>query len=211
MNRKLSLILLTAAFSLASIAKGSELPNDVSAQRQKIVKQLEEARGEGVGIKPYENALSSIDTDAAQGLPSEKIKKRLDSLGDSLTRQLNEITALRLGASSGNVSSAQARDWGQYAPYMLAAQTKIKRHWHPPLERSSHHMAVLFKIAKDGQVSDLKMAQSSGIEELDRSILRAVEEASPRPPLPSFCKDKAVNIEFTFDYNFWKSRRFGAY
>jgi len=173
---------------------------DFPAQRQKIVKELEQASKKGVGIKPYESVLSSIDHDIAIGLPAPQINKRLASLAHSIENQLNEMTAFRLGSASAPVSASEVKAWGQYAPYMAVVQSKIKHHWQPPQEPTSHSMVVVFKIAKSGQMSNLKINKSSGLLELDKSILKAVKVASPFAPLPSFCKEKEVDIQFTFDY-----------
>ncbi len=210
MNRT-SVIVLSGALCLTIVlARGSNaesaVANDFAQQRQKVNEQLATARKKGVGTKPYENALASIDHDFESGAAKDQVMKRLNSLSGSLDNQLRELAALKMGASSGAVSPAQAKEWGDYTPYMTAVQSKIERHWQPPAEAKSHSMMVMFKINKTGGIRALKMCQSSGVAKLDESILKAVEAASPFAPLPSFCKENEVDIQFTFDYNSYGSR-----
>jgi protein TonB len=58
---------------------------------------------------------------------------------------------------------------------------------------------VTFTIRRDGSVSGVRVAQSSGNYTLDTSAQRAVFDAAPFPPLPpQFDRDSAV-IEFWFE------------
>jgi TonB family protein len=190
------------ALSLAHTSKAQDVAEkDFSTQQEKIVQQLATARQAGVGTKPYEVALSSIEHDFRAGAPKDQIMKRLDSLGHNITSQLSEMAALKMGALSGVASAGEAREWGEYTPYMVAVQSKIRRQWHPPTEAKSRRMTITFKVNRNGGVLALKITQSSGIDELDQSILKAVEEASPFAKLPTFCKQNDLDIQFTFDYN----------
>lgn len=58
---------------------------------------------------------------------------------------------------------------------------------------------VAFVIAKDGNVSGVKVIQSSGNYSLDQSAQRAIYESSPLPPLPGGFERNTANIEFWFE------------
>ncbi len=51
--------------------------------------------------------------------------------------------------------------------------------------REGGSIALTFVIARDGRLVDARIAKSSGISSLDRSLLEAMRAASPYPPLPS--------------------------
>jgi TonB family protein len=194
------------AFAFAQVATycafAQQSDRCFAAEHQKIVSLLEQAKQKGVGIKPYQDALDSIDHDQGAGVSEEQLNKRLDSLINSINSQLRDISALHLGATSTYASPQQVKDWGNFAPFMLAAQSKIENHWNPPrTEQQSHRMVVTFKVARNGSVSSAKIARSSGVDQLDSSILTAVAASSPLPALPSSSKENMVDVEFTFDYN----------
>jgi TonB family protein len=67
-------------------------------------------------------------------------------------------------------------------------------------------LRLTFKIALDGELSDLQLEKSSGDEGVDWAALNAVREAAPFPHLPHFV-DSGVNIEFTFVDNPIESNR----
>lgn len=58
---------------------------------------------------------------------------------------------------------------------------------------------VSFTIARNGSVSDLEIAQGSGVDQLDTSALRAVRSAQ-LPPLPREYAGSSVTVRFYFEY-----------
>lgn len=99
------------------------------------------------------------------------------------------------GPGSRNVEGAP--DWG---PYMADLQRRIKRQWYPPKDLESRTVKVMFKVHRDGQMSNLRLLKSSGIGIADQAAMKAVEAAAPFRSLPAGAGDD-VDIEFTFDYN----------
>jgi hypothetical protein len=116
-------VCLTIVLAHVSNAEGGPA-NDFAKQREKVNEQLATARKKGVGTKPYESALLSIEHDFETGAAKDQVMKRLNLLSGSLDNQLRELAALKMGASSGAVSPAQAKEWGQYTPYMTAKQDR---------------------------------------------------------------------------------------
>ncbi|MCZ2147733.1 MAG: TonB C-terminal domain-containing protein [Bryobacterales bacterium] len=69
-----------------------------------------------------------------------------------------------------------------------------------PRLNSARVVIVNFDIQRNGEVSNLRLVQTSGNYALDQSTLRAVQEASPLPQLPAeFTRNKA-NVEFQFQF-----------
>lgn len=102
------------------------------------------------------------------------------------------------GGNPGNMKG-KAIDFG---PYMKDLQTRIKRNWMPPKKDRSKRVLVVFKVHKNGEVSNLRLSSSSGTQDADKAALKAVEDAAPMKPLPEGAPEN-VDIEFTFDYNIW--------
>ena len=84
--------------------------------------------------------------------------------------------------------------------YVADVENSIKKHWHPPKVYASKNVVVSFDINTSGTISQLKIKQSSGIDEPDRAALQAVQAAAPFPALPSGAPT-SVSIEYSFDYN----------
>ncbi len=60
---------------------------------------------------------------------------------------------------------------------------------------------VHFKIYKNGQISELKIQESSGIKSLDLSALRAIQTSAPFPPLPGAYEDEYLGIYLIFEHS----------
>lgn len=90
-----------------------------------------------------------------------------------------------------------------FQPYMNEMQVKIKKNWNPPNSLKSKRIIVLFKIGKDGKLLSAKILKSSGSKKADNAALKALQDAQPFKALPKQCKDKSINVQFTFDYNVW--------
>lgn len=84
--------------------------------------------------------------------------------------------------------------------YIQYMQRKIKQRWHPVVLTHSATPIVKFSIQQDGTLYDAHIKQSSGNAKFDRSCIRAVENASPLPPLSPDLKGHSVDIELIFDY-----------
>lgn len=97
-----------------------------------------------------------------------------------------------------------------FGPYMADLQRRIKRAWFPPKGNESKRVKVVFKVHRDGQMTNLRMVTSSGLTIADAAALKAVENAAPFRPLPSGAPDD-VDIEFTFDYNVFNGGGHGTF
>jgi len=96
--------------------------------------------------------------------------------------------------------SVEARKDVDFGPYMADLQRRIKRAWFPPKGNESKRVKVVFKVHKDGQMTNLRILISAGLQIADAAALKAVENAAPFRPLPDGAPND-VDIEFTFDYN----------
>lgn len=72
--------------------------------------------------------------------------------------------------------------YGYYIDQMLA---QIRANWTRPPLGGGIETVVHFRVLKDGRIDDVRIVTSSGYSSFDLAGLRAVQSASPLPPLPS--------------------------
>jgi Ca-activated chloride channel family protein len=101
------------------------------------------------------------------------------------------------GGGRPNVAAQPDTDFG---PYMADLQRRVKRAWFPPQGNESKKVAVVFKVKRDGSISNLRLDRTSGLAAADQAALKAVENAAPFRPLPQGAPND-VDIQYTYDYN----------
>jgi len=80
-----------------------------------------------------------------------------------------------------------------YGYYLDRLLSLIDAQWQRP--NMGEVKAVLhFEIARDGSISDLRIAESSGYNSFDFAALRAVKSAAPFPPLPRGYKNDSLGV-----------------
>ncbi len=88
-----------------------------------------------------------------------------------------------------------------FGPYMKELQRRIKMNWDPPKGNESKRVILLFSIARDGRLLNVKVHRSSGLQAADNAAINAVKLTAPFRPLPAEFRGDSVDIQFTFDYN----------
>lgn len=81
--------------------------------------------------------------------------------------------------------------------YLEQLVTKIERNWRPT--SNTLRSTVYFRIARNGRVSDVKVAEESGNFLFDQAAHRAVEASAPFPPLPEEYDGDYLGVYFDFD------------
>ncbi len=80
-----------------------------------------------------------------------------------------------------------------YAYYTTRLVAAIRARWtRPPID--DVEALVRFRIASDGTVSELELIESSGVSRFDNAGLRAIELASPVPPLPRSFRKPSLGV-----------------
>lgn len=89
--------------------------------------------------------------------------------------------------------------------YLQFVSDKISSSWFTSLVdpgvSGQFQTQVYFKIYRNGQVADLKVEVSSGVQAFDLSALRAVQTASPFAPLPSEYDGQYLGIHLIFEHS----------
>lgn len=109
-------------------------------------------------------------------------------------------------AKPGDTTPASTKD-PDFSEYMADLQRRIKRAWFPVKEHETRKVKVMFKVHTNGELSNLRISQSSGFALSDQAALQAVNTAAPFKHLPQNAPEN-VDIEFTFDYNVFSGRQF---
>lgn len=94
-----------------------------------------------------------------------------------------------------------------FGPYMSDFQKKIKLNWTPPHKDTSKIVVLLITIDKNGYVVKNTVKKSSGDEEIDNAAIEAVNKSEPFDALPSTYNENTVDIQFTFSYNIFNTKK----
>src|SRR5207245_629734 len=92
----------------------------------------------------------------------------------------------------------------RYQDYFNRIREKIKRNWIYPREAGDRgiegELLIEFGIAKSGELQFILLRKTSGVPILDEYALRAVQLASPFPPVPDAISKGGLPINGIFRY-----------
>lgn len=103
-------------------------------------------------------------------------------------------------SAGGSVSALGGLD-AAFSWYRAAVTQALYARWQRPIVSGLAEpidVRVAFEILRDGRVRDLRIAEPSGVQTLDRSALRAVSDAVPLPPLPAGMGAPTLAASFVF-------------
>ena len=93
----------------------------------------------------------------------------------------------------------------KFQDYFNQVRDRIKSKWIYPYEASSRgiegELQIEFGIAKSGELQFIEKRRSSGVELLDDYAMRAVQLASPFPPVPDAISKGGLPINGSFRYH----------
>jgi protein TonB len=173
--------------------------------------------------EPKPSATSSESDSVATSLPSAKpvpeseIQPNKPANPDNLSTSANDLLGgdyEKTIASGGdaffspealkyksvlNPEQLKALKGIDLSQYLAGMEGKVKPNWNPSFRQDERTTVLTFNIEKDGQVTGLKISQSSGADEADREALEAVQKSAPFAPLPA--NFPLENLEITFSFN----------
>ncbi|MBE0657644.1 MAG: TonB family protein [Bryobacteraceae bacterium] len=108
-----------------------------------------------------------------------------------------------MAPGSGGVGVGTGTPFGtRFGAYAALLRDRVARQWRTDQVdarlRTLPPAIVTFEIQRNGQVSNIRVVQSSGNRALDYSAERAVLQASPFEPLPAAYGGSSAKIEFWF-------------
>lgn len=160
--------------------------------------------------KPPEDAVAlNIKQPAPQPQPQAP-KQRFKSFKE-LDNQLTSKTAPALSsqmfsqsAGSGQIGTGMNTTLGtRFGAYAQQIRELVSRAWRTndvdPAIREGPVVIATFELMRDGTARNLRLLQRSGITTLDVSVQRAIQDASPFPPLPVGYEKDSATVEFQFE------------
>lgn len=90
----------------------------------------------------------------------------------------------------------------RWAYYLATIRNKIGARWVPPpgLGGRVVRATVYFRISRDGSVSLTRLEDGSGETFFDQTAMRALQQATPLPPLPAGYDGEWLGVHFGFEY-----------
>jgi TonB family protein len=145
-------------------------------------------------------------TDIASSTQRFRSFKEVDQ-NQAFSSQAPQVSSPIFAAApgSGRIGAGPATMIGTKFPqYAAQIQQIITQKWKTgdvdPQIRVGPQVIVTFEIRRDGRAANFKFLQQSGISSLDYSIRRAIEDASPFPPLPPGFNEDTAPFEYWFEF-----------
>lgn len=195
---------VTSEFKNASPANGESAPGiknsdtpppavfNFEAERKQTEEKIGELEKLGAGVKPYRQALASIDEISKTGDAANKLKAALDRLKSSAENQLATMqnrssTASKSAAHAASTNAAllagAAKSAGKSHAeiYGEVAQSILRRAW-KPTDYVSQGVSVFFTVDEDGAITNVAANPNSKGNAAEQ--LRFKEFVSGHPELP---------------------------
>ncbi|MBD3413139.1 MAG: TonB family protein [Candidatus Aminicenantes bacterium] len=122
-------------------------------------------------------------------------------------------TGLRIGVGGGGgggigfgseYSSQIGLSSFPYTWYLQTLHGRISNNWYTSRISTGlsgdYYTTVSFRIFSDGQISEPKILEPSGVKSLDLSAVRAVRSSAPFPALPSEYKEEYLQLTIIFEH-----------
>jgi TonB family protein len=191
-NHRQSEHLAGEAIAILKETKGT--PSSTLGLAYSTLARAQQNSGQG---KEAEDSLKQyINIFESDSLHSHDLIKAYNQYAEVLKANGKDAKAKEISAKSDKVVD--------YQPYMAAIALKIKQTWRPAERNSSKKAILTFQILSDGKVEKAEIKSSSQDADMDKAALLALKQASPFPPIPKGAT-APLSIEFSFDYNVFKS------
>jgi TonB family protein len=123
--------------------------------------------------------------------------KKVDTrpAGSERTQREGSPTGSALGTSNfGAAAVGFDNPDFTYDYYVERMLSQIREYWARPSIGGSVEAMVSFRILKDGKVVDVRIQKSSSFNSFDLAAMRAIQRASPLPPLPQSFKHDSLGV-----------------
>ena len=136
----------------------------------------------------------------------EKYKKLMKSenLAHKVPSRVDSSLQAVITTPPGSTAASKGSGEVNFAPYMAEVQRRIKTHWLPPKGNSTLSIVTIFKIDREGKISQASVTKESKVANADAAALKAITDTT-LPPLPPNAPP-SVDIMFTFDYNVFSNK-----
>lgn len=135
----------------------------------------------GEEAKPQERPATETRPGVAAGETGDQLGRRGAATGSPLG---TTAFGSRIGVDNPEFT------YGYYLDRLLSL---IDAQWQRP-NMGEVKAVIHFRIARDGSIDELRVAESSGYNSFDYAALRAVQNAAPFPPLPRGYRGDSLGI-----------------
>jgi TonB family protein len=109
------------------------------------------------------------------------------------------------GVQTGAVEVLSDTKGVDFGPYLKRVLEQVRENWYHLIPESAEmkkgKLAIEFKIAKEGNVAEMRLVASSGCTALDRPAWGSIAGSNPFPPLPSEFTGPYLALRLRFSYN----------
>lgn len=162
--------------------------------------------------KPKAKPKDNLDSDIEKKLRELQRKVEADELDESIEQKMANL-ASRLERGTGEGSERGGASQGQRidpekARYYQHIQDIVSSNWVPPPGAISANLEAEYMIVIEpsGRVSSSTLRKSSGNQDYDLSVARAVSKSSPFPPLPPVFNNQADRPALRFNLGQMRQR-----
>ncbi|MDR0477738.1 MAG: TonB C-terminal domain-containing protein [Desulfobulbaceae bacterium] len=169
-----------------------EPPKETTPKKETVKRELDKIRQELMHDQRKQNE--------AEAKAAEAEAARLTRQLENLQAQSRIMEAREQGLGSGPAPSAAANS-ALAQQYYARITGQLQSYWKLPDFKDwppNTLATVAVTIDKSGKILDVQLRKSSGDGTFDRLVRKAVDAASPLPPIPSAMKME--RLEFTADY-----------
>lgn len=130
-----------------------------------------------------------------QQAPPKIAPKRVETRPAAPTQRQGSAQGSSLGTSNfGTRIAAFDNPDFTYDYYVDQMLGRIRQYWTRPPIGGTVETTIAYRILKDGRVVDVRILQSSGYNSFDLAAMRAIQSASPLPPLPQSFKHDSLGV-----------------
>ena len=91
----------------------------------------------------------------------------------------------------------------RFPAYAGQIRQLVQQNWRTadvdPSIKTAPRVTAVFTLMRDGTTRNIHLTQQSRIPTLDFSVQRAIQAATPFPPIPAEFEKDSIEVEFAFD------------
>lgn|GEM_PF-1725241 len=145
------------------------------------------------------------DAEINKRLAELKRKREADRLDEDIEARMYNLN-LERGRGDGDSSEQSGARGSQrihpdMARYYSHIRDIISENWVPPSEAYANNNQTIYRITIDpsGKITSLQLLRSSGNQNYDQSVQRAINKSNPLPELPPIFGNQPISPGLTFE------------
>jgi TonB family protein len=161
--------------------------------------------------RPDKKAKSEKKTAISKPQPDAKFQSNAPAASSSSSGAFG--SGVRIGGGGSGEGSGFGNGYSSqiglsdfpYTYYLQIITDRVSSNWFTSLVdpgvQGQFQTVVYFRIYRNGQISEVKIQESSGLRSLDLSAIRSVQRSAPLPPLPSDYNKDYLGIFLIFEHS----------